>query len=188
MKPRLHIVLPPRANILPAPGSRGRLPLVLVPVLAGMAAVQLAMPERIGLPPGGSVARIGAVAPPATPTEVIAPSLPASRDPFALPAPRGGPDDAGDPLGGAVIAGVVQKGRLRLGVIQQTGGQVRYVAVGGDVAGWRLAALDGAAARLTHGPGHNLLVPYGLHPTPTGNAAAPPTGTIASPPTLESGQ
>ena len=181
MKPRLHIVLPPRA-------SRARLPFLLVPVLAGMAVVQLALPERIELPPGGSVARIGAVAAPATPPAVIALPLLASRDLFALPARRSDPDGVGDPLSGAVIAGVVQNGRLRLGVIQQTGGQVRYVGVGGNVAGWRLAALDRAAARLTRGPGQNLLVPYGLHPTLPGAAAAPPTENIVSPQTLESGQ
>ena len=179
MKPRLPIVLPPRA-------SRARLPFLLVLVLAGTAALQLVLPQRIELPPGGSVARVRLAALPSAPPVVIAPPLLASRDLFAPPARRGGPDSAGDPLGGAVIAGVVQKGRLRLGVVQQAGGQVRYVAVGGEVSGWRLAALDHAEARLTQGLGQNLVVPYGSHPPPPKTPGA--VVNSASPQTIESGQ
>jgi hypothetical protein len=145
-----------------------------------MAVVQLAWPERIALPPGGTIARIELAPLPAAPPPVIVPPLLARRDLFAPPAKRGGPDSATDPLDGAVIAGVVQRGRLRLGVVQQAGGRVRYVAVGGAIAGWRLAALDQAGARLTHGPGQNLLVTYGLH-------ASLPKNT-SSPQTSESGQ
>jgi hypothetical protein len=145
-----------------------------------MAVVQLALPERIALPPGGAVARIGLTALPEAPPPVLAPPLLASRDLFAPPLKRGGPEGATDPLGGAVIAGVVQQGRLRVGVVQQASGQVRYVGIGGAIAGWRLAALDQTEARLTHGPGQNLVVTYGQHPSPP---KTPP-----SPQTPESGQ
>jgi hypothetical protein len=145
-----------------------------------MAVVQLALPERIALPPGGAVARIGLTAVPEAPPPVFAPPLLASRDLFAPPAKRGGSAGATDPLGGAVIAGVVQQGRLRVGVVEQPGGKVRYIGVGGAIAGWRLAALDQTAARLTRGPGRKLVVTYGQHPSP-------PT-TPNSPQTPESGQ
>jgi len=159
LKPRLPINLPPR-------GSPARLPFLLVPVLAGMAAVQLAWPGRIELPSGGSVARTGVAPLPDAPAAVIAPALLASRDLFAPPAKLAGADGPSDPLDGAVIAGVVQKGRLRLGIVQQVDGRVRYVAVGGAIAGWRLAALDQAGARLTHGHGPTLIVAYGMHALP----------------------
>ncbi len=196
----MRIVLPLPGSRLPPRGSRARLPFLLVPMLAGMAVVQMALPERIDLPAGGAVTQIGAVAVPDAPPMVIAPPLLAGRDLFAPPAIRGGPDSAGDPLGGAVIAGVIQKGRLRLGVVQQANGHLRYVAVGGDVAGWRLAALDQGEARLTHGPGQNLLVAYGMHASPLTNGGIATTGSIpaaaggpqprsfVSPQMLESGQ
>jgi hypothetical protein len=145
-----------------------------------MAVAQLALPERIALPPGGAVARIGLTPLPAAPPPVVAPPLLASRDLFAPPAKRSGAAGATDPLGGAVIAGVVQQGRLRVGVVQQASGKVRYIGVGGTIAGWRLAALGQTDARLTHGPGQNLVVAYGQHPSP-------PT-TPNSPQTAESGQ
>ena len=72
MKLPLHIALPPR-------GSPARLPFLAVPVLAGLAAVQLASPERIDLPSGGSVARMGLVALPDAPPAVIAPLSPKER-------------------------------------------------------------------------------------------------------------
>ncbi len=189
----MPIVLPPRGSLLPARGSRARLPFLLIPVLAGMAVMQLAWPERIDLPPGGAVARVGVLALPDAPPVVIAP-LPASRDLFAPPARRGISNAAGDPLDGAVIAGVMQQGLLRLGIVRQANGQVRYVGVGGAVGGWRLAALDQAAARLTDGPGQSLLVPYGMHASPLKNIGAPlashapELGNSGSPQAFERGQ
>jgi hypothetical protein len=177
LKPRSAFILPPR-------GSRARLPYLVVPVLAAMAVVQLALPERIALPPGGTVARIAISALPDPPAAVLAPPLLASRDLFAPPAKS----DVSDPLDGAVIAGVVQKGRLRLAVVQQASGQVRYIGIGGAIAGWRLAALDQAAARLTHGPGQSMLVTYGLHASLPKNANAPQIRALVSPQTIESGQ
>lgn len=162
----------------------------MVPVLAGMAVVQLAWPERIALPPGGAVARIGLTPLPDAPPVVFAPPALASRDLFAPPARRAGADGPSDPLGGAVIAGVVQKGRLRLAVVQQAGGQVRYVAVGGAIAGWRLAALRQGAARLTRGPGQTLDIVYGMRAAPPKSDDAPPPPPIRShsPQSIESGQ
>lgn len=175
------------ASLVPPPGTRARLPLLLVPVLAGMAVVQLAWPERIALPPGGAVARLGPAALPAAPPLVVAPPLLASRDLFAPPARRAGSDGPSDPLAGAVIAGVVQHGRVRLGVVQLPGGHLRYVALGGAIAGWRLAALDQGEARLTRG-GQSLHAPYGMHPLPSGNAGTPPAMRAGSPQTTESSQ
>jgi hypothetical protein len=157
----LPFILPPRGSGLPPPGSRARLPFLLVPVLTGMAVLQLAFPERIELPPGGSVARIDLAAQPM----VTVPAQLATRDLFTPPAKTDRPDGPSDPLDGAVIAGVVQKGRLRLGIVHLASGAVRYVAVGGAVAGWRLASLDQAQARLTRGHGQHLRVAYGAHPT-----------------------
>jgi hypothetical protein len=164
------------------------LPFLLVPVLAAMAVVQLALPERIALPPGGAVARIALTALPEAPPVVFAPPLLASRELFAPPLKQGGPDSATDPLGGALIAGVIQKGRLRLAVVQQAGGQLRYVGIGGTIAGWRLASLDQTGARLMHGPGQNLVVTYGVHPSSLTTAGPPGSRTPNSPQTAESGQ
>jgi len=159
LKPRLHFVLPP-------PGSGARLPFLLVPVLAGLAVLQLASPERIDLPPEGSVARIGLAALPEPPPVVIAPPLLAARGLFTPPVRQAGAQGPSDPLAGAVIAGVVQQGRLRVAVVRQPGGKLRYVGVGGAVAGWRLASLDQTEARLTRGPRQHLLVAYGTHASP----------------------
>ena len=194
MKPRLRIILPPPRGSWPPPrGSRARLPFLLVPVLAAMAVVQMASPEHIALPPAGTVARIALAPLPGAPPVVIAPPLLASRNMFAAPVKRGGPDSANDPLDGAIIAGVVQQGRLRVGVVQQASGpggpgKVRYVGIGGTIAGWRLAALDQSQARLTHGPAQSLIVTYGLHPLPPGNAGGPQGRRQGSPQTSESGQ
>ena len=165
---------------MPLRGSGTRMPLLLVPVLAGMAVLQVASPQRIDLPPGGPVARVGVAALPDAPPTVIVPPVLAARDLFAPSAKAGGATGPADPLNGAVIAGVVQQGPRRVGIVQQTGGKLRYVAVGGAIAGWRLAALNPAEARLTRGPGQNLLVPYGTH-------AAPPTAS-STPAKTEDGQ
>jgi hypothetical protein len=109
----------------------------------------------------------------------MAPQLLASRDPFAPVAAKSGAAGQtapADPLGGAVIAGVVQNGRQRLGVIQRTDGSVRFLALGGTLAGWRLAALTPLGARLTRGRQQTLLAAYGTHPSPPRLTSAPGSG------------
>ncbi len=161
---RLPFALPPR-------GSPARLPFLLVPVLTLAAVVQLAAPERVDLPPGGLPARIGQTTAPVPPGPVPVPPAITARDPFLPisnkpPPPKPPPPPPPDPLRDAVIAGVVEQGGKRLGVVQYPNGAVGSIAVGGQLAGWRLDALTAADAHLSRGRHRKLVVAYGMHPSP----------------------
>ncbi len=141
--------------------------------------MQLAIPSHIDLPVGGTPARIGETAPATMPPVVVTPPVIASRDPFSPVANQPGAGATApappppDPLGGAIIAGVVQRGQLRLAVVQRANGAVRYLAIGGQLAGWRLDALTPFGPRLSRGR-HRILTPaYGAHPSPPPISGAP---------------
>lgn len=169
----------PSPFILPPRGSPARLPFLLLPMLAVVAVVQLALPGHIDLPPGGVPARIGEAGMALPPPQVLAPPVLASRNPFAPVSNKPG-SAAGapqppppDPLGGAVVSGVVQRGAQRLGVVLRADGTVRYLAVGGALNGWRLAALTPGGPRFARGR-HAILTPaYGAHPSPPPVPGAP---------------
>jgi len=156
----LPITLPPK-------GSPARLPVLLAPLLVALAAMQLAMPARVDLPPVAGVARVGGGSAPADPPPVFVPGLLASASLFAPTGAAAGPTAAPtDPLGGAVIAGVVQRGGMHLALVQGPGSALHYVAPGGMVAGWRLIALGPGSALLRRGRDH-LDLAYGAHPIAT---------------------
>lgn len=171
-------MISPLPFALPPRGSPARLPFLLVPVLALAAAVQLFVPGRVELPPAGLPARIAQPAMPVPPAPVSIPAAIATRDPFAPitakpEAPKPPPPPPPDPLRGAVIAGVVEQGKVRLGVVQFPNGGVGSLAVGGTLAGWRLVALTPFDARLSRGRHRDLVVAYGMHPSPPQHRPAP---------------
>lgn len=167
---RLPFTLPPR-------GSPARLPFLLLPVLALAAVVQLAVPGHVDLPTGGVPARLGKAALADPPAMVVAPHEIVARDPFApistKPAgPKPPPPPPPDPLGNAVISGVVEKGAQRMAVVLHADGSVGYLPVGGRLAGWRLDALMPGSVRLSRG--RRVLTPaYGMHPSPPPAPKAP---------------
>lgn len=163
---------------LPVRGNTARLPLALLPFLAVAAAIQLAIPGHIDLPTGGVPARLGQSPPAPLPLVVLVPAAMIARDPFAPVSGKAGPAGAAsapppDPLRGAVISGVVQRGRLRAGVVLLPDGTVRDLPIGGTLAGWRLDALTPAGARLTRGRHRILLAAYGAHTTPPPRPGTP---------------
>lgn len=169
----------PSPFILPPRGSPARLPFLLLPVLAAAAALQLALPGHVDLPPAGIPARIGEAGMAAPPPPVMVPPVLAGRDPFAPVSGKPGaaagalPPPPPDPLGGAVVSGIVQHGAKRVGVVLRADGTVGYLAVGGTLHGWRLQALTAAGPRFERGR-HAILTPaYGAHPSPPPVAGAP---------------
>ncbi len=154
---RLPITLPPK-------GSRARLPVLLAPLLVALAGLQLALPARVELPVVVGVARVGGGPAPADPPPVFIPATLTAASLFAPSGAAAGPGAAPrDPLGGVVVAGVVQRGGARLALVQGPGSALHYVAPGGLVAGWRLIALRPDAALLRRG--HDQLdLAYGAHP------------------------
>ena len=162
---------------MPPRGSPVRLPLLLAALLIVLIVVQLAeqvlAPASADLPNVAMVARFGAGAPPVEPAPVFVPAA-LSAQPLFSPVSTAAPGSAGappppDPLGGAVIAGVVQRGTVRLALVQGPGTKLRYVAPGGRIAGWRLVTLGPGEARLSRGHDH-LDLAYGAHAV----LAAPP--------------
>lgn len=153
--------LPPRGK---------RLPVWLALLLAVMAAVQLALPVAPVLPVGGAVARLALPATPLPPAPVGVPGVLAARPLFSPSAM--GPATATDPLGGALIAGTIQRGPVLYALVQFPGGAIRTLAPGAVIGAWRIAALLPGGARLSDGAGHTMTVAYGAHPapaTPAGN-------------------
>ncbi|WP_420383918.1 hypothetical protein [Novosphingobium sp.] len=154
----------------PPGGSPARLPFLLLPLLVAAAGVQLALPGHVDLATGGLPARIGVTLPPEPPLVVLPPAILIAHDPFvpvAVRAPEARPAPPPDPLGGAVIAGVVQEGRRRVGVVQRADGMVRHLAVGDRLAGWRIDALTPGGADLSRGRHRIIALPYGTHPVPS---------------------
>lgn len=133
--------------------------MLLAIALAAMVAVQLALPADTALPAAGSVARLGDAPPPADPAQVAVPQVLADGAPFA-PVAHAGSSAQPDPLNGSAIAGVVQRGKARLALVQGPDRAFRYVAPGADIAGWRLVALGPQSARLQRGEQH-IDLPYG---------------------------
>ena len=157
-------------SIVPPSGSSARLPALLVLVLLIAAAVQVMLPHANPLPVGGDAPRQTRLAPP---PQVPLVSVPAALAVRALFTPPTGPGTAAAPtsvLGGAVIAGTVQRGRGRLAVVQETSGRVRYVPPGGMIAGWRIIGLSANGVRLSRGT-DQITAAYG----------APPTAGLAAP-------
>ena len=161
LKPRFLITLPPR-------DSAARLPALLVPLLVGMAALQLALPGGITLPADGAAARLGNTVAQTDPPLVSAPAI-LARNPLFSPSGASMAATAPpDPLNGAIIAGVMQRGRVRVAVVQLGNGRIAYLGLGGLVSGWRLVALNPGGARLAKGPREHLEVAYGAHATSPG--------------------
>jgi hypothetical protein len=164
LKRRFPLSLPPRGN--PA-----RLPALLVPVLGLAAVAQLFVPHDVMLPPPGAVGRgvraaaIPDVAAIATPPALLRRAL------FAPAAAIGGDRAPADLLGGAVFAGAVQQGGHRVAVVQLPQGRIRYLAPGGEVAGWRLQALLPGGVRLVRGDAV-ATVDYGQRATVSTGAPA----------------
>lgn len=156
------------------------LPLALAVLLALALAAQIvlaALAPAAEFPPVARVARIGGGPLPADPPPVTIPASLAGGSLFApIPGVSGSKTGAAppDPLGGVVIAGVVQRGRTRLALVSAPGGALHYVAPGGLVAGWRLAALGPHSALLTRGSDH-LDLAYGAHAV-----VAPPSSATDS--------
>jgi hypothetical protein len=146
-----------------------RLPAVLALGLVAMAALQLALPSPIDLPPADSVARVGIGPLPADPAPVFIPASLTDGGLFAPVAGAPGAAAATDPLGGVTIAGVVQKGRMRLALVVGPGTTMHYVAAGGQIAGWRLVSL-GQSGALLRRAGDHIDLAYGAHPVSAGPA------------------
>jgi len=145
---------------LPPRGNPARLPMLLVPVLALAALVQVALPLPDDLPPAGAVARVRAAAASEGLARVsVAPAL-AQRNLFAAGGGGEAAEAAPDPLGGAMFAGAVQQGRRRMAVVQMPDGHVKYLGAGGQIAGWRLVALLPQGVRLSQGA-QKIDVSYG---------------------------
>lgn len=161
MKPRFRFAFPPR-------GSSAWLPALLVPVLAGIAVLQLALPNAVALPPGGSVAGVGGGRAIPDPARVLPPVSLIARSPFTPVAGGNSNGAASDPLGGAVIAGTVQVGRARVAMVMEPSGHIRQVPPGGSIGGWRLVGLTASGARLSRG-GNQLEVAFGARATPPQN-------------------
>ncbi len=145
LKHRFPIALPPS-------GSRARLPALIVPVLAAAALLQVMLPYADDLPAGGTPARPKRIAPPPQSPRVTVPAVLLARSLFT---PVSGQATAAaaptDVLGGATIAGTVQRGRRVVAVVQERTGKIRYVGPGGTIAGWRISGLTARGARLTRG-------------------------------------
>lgn len=144
--------------------SPARLPVLLAALLVPPVVLQLATPVRIELPPIAGAALDDGNPQAADPPPVFVPGALVAGNLFA-PVTR--PSTAAsaappDPLGGAVIVGVVQHGTQRLALIQGPGAALHYVASGGSVAGWRLVTLGPADALLRRGRDH-LDLAYGAH-------------------------
>jgi hypothetical protein len=138
---------------LPPSGSRARLPALIVPVLAAAAVLQAMLPYAEELQAGGVPARQKRIAPPPQTQLVSVPAVLGARSLFT-PATSSGNAAAAAPtdvLGGAVIAGTVQRGRGLVAVVQERTGRIRYVGPGGTIAGWRISGLAASGVRLTRG-------------------------------------
>lgn len=146
-----------------------RFPAALALGLLALAAAQLALPSHIDLPPAASVARVSVGPLSVDPAPVFIPGTLVGGWLFSPVAAGSGGTAASDPLGGVTIAGVVQKGPLRLALVIGPGTTMHYVATGGLVAGWRLVSLGQNGALLRRGADHIDLA-YGAHPVPPGPA------------------
>jgi len=152
-------MLPPRGK---------RLPVWLALMLGAMAVAQLALPVAPVLPVGGGVAALAlpGAAPRVAPVGV--PGVLAARALFAPSALAAtGPSD---PLGGAVIAGTIQRGRMLCALVQFPGGAIRTLGPGAMLGDWRIVALLPGGARLIDRAGHTMTVAYGAHPAPANPA------------------
>ena len=148
---------------------------MLVLVLAGMMLLQLLLPVSVALPVDGSVARIPAPRTPPNPALVQISPLLAARTLFAPDAASGaGTSGATDPLEGAIIGGVLRERGLTVALVQMPGGAIRKLYPGGEIAGWRLLALDADAAQLVHN-GQRLTVPYGAHAAASAQNSSEPS-------------
>jgi hypothetical protein len=169
LKHRFPIALPPS-------GSGARLPALIVPVLAAAAVLQVMLPFAEELPAGGVPSRQKRIAPPPQAPLVSVPAVLGKRGLFT-PATSSSTSAAAAPtdaLGGAVIAGTVQRGRGLVAVVQEKTGKIRYVGPGGKIAGWRISGLSTSGARLTRGAEH-ITAAYGAI------AAAPPAPAPENP-------
>lgn len=156
--------------VWPARGSAAWLPAWLAALLAVLTCVQFALPGAVSLSSAGVVARGTSGGAPSALPLVVVPSASLARDVFA-PRAASGPAPV-DPLGGAIVAGVVRVGALRYAVVQPASGGIRNVPIGGRIAGWRLDALSAGGAGLSRGAAH-IAVTFGARaaaPEPTQNA------------------
>lgn len=158
----------------PRRGSPARVPALAVPLLALLAAAQLALPAAPADRPVARVARLALPPVPQAPGLVEVPPLLLQRSLFS---PAGGAPAnpvAGappvDPLGGMRIAGSVRLGPALRAVVQHPDGTVGYLPMGGRIGQWRLVGLDAQGARLAGPGGATLALPFG-----TRAAIAPPT-------------
>lgn len=133
---------------------------MLAALLVAMAALQLFVTREPEIPeaPFSSAARVARYGAPAAP-RVDIPQVILARPLFA-PRRAETANPVAAALGGAMVAGsVAYRGRSRA-VLRQSDGSIRYVPVGGSVAGWRLIALQPDFARFAKG-GQRLDVAYG---------------------------
>jgi hypothetical protein len=148
-------------------------PALAVPLLALLAAAQLALPNAPADRPVARVARLALPRVPQAPALVEVPPVLLRRSLFS---PGGGPLSSAmanaapsDPLGGVRIAGSVRLGPTLRAVVQRPDGAIGYLPVGGRVGQWRLVGLDSQGARLAGPGGATLALPFG-----TRAAIAPP--------------
>lgn len=152
-------------------GAEARLPALLALVLAGAVAVQLALPAARSLPANGAVAQGAATF--AVAPEPWVPPVPGARALFTPVLGGATGEAASGPLGGAIVAGAMQRGRLRVAVVQMPAGAVRYVPPGGAVGGWRVETIGLAQVRLRRGREH-LDIAYGMPAGPARPSSTTP--------------
>lgn len=85
-------------------------------------------------------------------------------------APRNGPGagapaTAEQPLGGAVFAGSIARGRQARAIVRKADGRIVYLAPGASLEGWRLASIGPGGVSLVRA-GKHVQVPYGAAPLP----------------------
>ena len=136
-----------------------------------MAVLQLVLPNAAPMLAAGAVAGLQRGQTTQEPPPVIVPAILAHRSLFSPSSASAASAAPPDPLNGTIIAGVMQRGRMRVGVVQGANGRIRYVVPGAMVAGWRLVALAQGTARLAQGSQH-LEVAYGAHATAPAPQAA----------------
>lgn len=157
-------------SALPPLDRTSRLPLALTVLLLVSFVFQLLAANNVQLPEAGPVTSGLDRRPlvedprPATGGAVIV-----ERSMFA---PIAAPDKAGtSPLGGTIIAGSVQTGRLLFAIVQGPGDRIARVRVGGQVGDWRLRAIRERDVVLIRDQ-EQITVPFGARGVLPATAAA----------------
>ncbi len=150
------------------PAARAPLFCIVVLVLCAVLQLGLATAPDLGAVPSPT-ARVTVAPSPTVARTYIPPSILAHPvfAPRMTAAAASGPVQ---PLGGASIAGVVTIGRTRYAIVRRADGKVGHMRIGGGIAGWRIAALDGTGATLIRGS-ERLQLPYGAATPPPAAAA-----------------